>query len=466
MRCDARTTITHTGGHVSTSIRRRATIAAVAASALAAAAVTAGMAGATAPATADALPAVIPAVSGHINLAHVFRATKPPTTTQCQASFGVNCYGPLQYEKAYDLKTLYNHGNSGQGQTIAIVDAFGSPTIASDLHTFDQAYGLPDPNLSIIQPSGPVPAFDGNDATMQNWAFETTLDVEYAHAMAPGANILLAETPVAETEGSTGLPEMMDAVQYIVAHHLAAVVSQSYGATENTFANPQKDIPRLDYAFKAAASKGVTVLAASGDAGATDAQLDGTTDYPYRVNSWPSSDPLVTSVGGTMLSLNNAGNRLSPDVVWNDGYGAGGGGVSEVFSRPSYQAGLSKIVGSMRGTPDVSMSAAVNGGAIVYLSFPGYDAGYYIVGGTSEATPLFAGVVALAAQAAGHPLGQINPALYALAGQGYTNKTGLVDVTSGNNSFDHVHGYPAKTGYDLASGVGTVDGAKFVKALS
>jgi subtilase family serine protease len=451
---------------VSTSIRRRGAIAAVAATALTAATVTAVTGGATASAATGALPAAVPAVSGHIDLTHVFRATTPPTTTQCQATFGINCYGPTQYEKAYNLKTLYNHGNSGQGQTIAIVDAFGSPTIKGDLHTFDQAYGLPDPNVSIIQPSGAVPPFDGTDATMQNWAFETTLDVEYAHAMAPGANILLAETPVAETEGSTGLPEMMDAVQYIVDHHLAAVISQSYGATENTFANPQKDIPRLDYAFKAAARKGVTVLAASGDAGATDAQLDVATNYPYRVNSWPSSDPLVTSVGGTMLSLDNAGRRLSPDVVWNDGYGAGGGGVSEVFSRPTYQAGVSKVVGSMRGTPDVSMSAAVNGGAIVYLSYPGMDAGYYIVGGTSEATPLFAGVVALAAEAAGHPLGQINPALYALLGQGYTHKTGLVDVTSGNNSFDHVHGYRAKAGYDLASGVGTVDGAAFVKALS
>lgn len=412
---------------------------------------------------ASRLPAVVPASAGHIDLSHVF--SQPPTTSQCEAQIGIACYGPLQYEKAYNVKALFNQGITGRGETIAIVDSFGSPTIQADLHRFDSDYGLPDPNLSIIQPSGAVPPYDPTNSTMIGWAQETSLDVEYAHAMAPGANILLVETPVAETEGSTGLPEMMDAEKYVVDHHLAGVISQSFGATEETFSSPQA-ILRLRYAFEAAQRAGVTVLASSGDNGATSQTLSGTSLYPYRVNSWPSSDPLVTSVGGTQLHLDDAGNRIAPDEVWNDGYGAGGGGLSHVFSRPAYQDVVRNIVHTQRGTPDISMSAAVNGGALVYLGMPGVTPGYYIIGGTSEASPLFSGVVSLTDQIAGHPIGQINPALYRLGSQGYGPSTGLVDVTIGNNNWAGVPGYPARPGYDLASGWGTVNGARFAVALA
>jgi subtilase family serine protease len=172
---------------------------------------------------------------------------------------------------------------------------------------------------------------------------------------------------------------------------------------------------------------------------------------------------LVTSIGGTQLSLDAKGNRLSPDVVWNDGYGSDGGGVSKIFPRPDFQDGVRNVVGIHRGTPDISMSAAVNGGVIVYVSDTPADTGFQIVGGTSEASPLFAGIVALAAQAAHHRLGDINQALYDL---GCNPRSGLVDVTSGNNSFAGVTGYSATRGYDLASGLGTVDAAKFVPALA
>ena len=147
------------------------------------------------------------------------------------------------------------------------------------------------------------------------------------------------------------------------------------------------------------------VLAGSGDYGATDFELNLIDLYPMPVNSWPSTDPLVTSVGGTQLILDDAGNRLSPDVVWNDGYGASGGGVSSVFLRPLFQAGVRSLTGRWRGTPDISLSAAVDGSALVYLSFIPGGAGYYLVGGTSEATPEFAGIVAMATQVAGHRLG-------------------------------------------------------------
>jgi subtilase family serine protease len=210
---------------------------------------------------------------------------------------------------------------------------------------------------------------------------------------------------------------------------------------------------------------GVTVLGASGDTGATDFKLDMQHLYTHRVNSWPSSDPLVTSVGGTQLHLDAAGRRTSPDVVWNDGYGAGGGGLSDWFARPSFQNDVKSVVDGHRGTPDISMSAAVDGAAIVYIGFDPSQTGFALVGGTSEAAPLFAGIVALADQAAGHRLGNLNESLYGLGLSRNAAKHGIVDVTSGDNSFNGVTGYTAGPGYDLASGLGTFDAAKLIKAL-
>jgi len=396
----------------------------------------------------------------------------PISTTDCQADFGINCYTPLQYRVHYNLNKLYHRGVTGRGETIVIVDSFGSPTIANDIKVFDKQFGFPDPDLRIVQ-FGTIPPFDPNNSTMVGWAEETTLDVEYAHSIAPEAKIVLAETPVAETEGVTGLPEMMNAEQSLINHGVGDVISQSFGATENTFPGFSQgnfsSLRNLRYAFKDALRHRVTVLAASGDAGATDYESDGSTLYPMRVNSWPSSDPLVTSIGGAQLYLDNAGNQLQPDSVWNDPYGAGGGGMSAVFHRPLFQAGVASVTGSHRGTPDISMSAAVDGGCWVYWSFPGAGApGWEIIGGTSEASPIFSGIVALADQVAGHRLGLINPALYKLGwlSQHGDHHTGLVDITTGNNSFAGVTGFDATPGYDLASGWGTINAAKFVPALA
>ncbi|TJZ97424.1 hypothetical protein FCI23_49780 [Actinacidiphila oryziradicis] len=226
-------------------------------------------------------------------------------------------------------------------------------------------------------------------------------------------------------------------------------------------------IQNLRYAFKDAAKHGVTVLASSGDGGATNTTADGDGDYPYKVNSWPSSDPLVTSVGGTQLHLDDDGDRIAPDSVYNDD-GAGGGGQSHVFARPSYQDGVKQVVGDRRGTPDISMSAAVNGGAWVYSSYDPKAVGWEVYVGTSEASPLFAGIAALADQVAGHRLGDIHQALYALYAQSAQNpSTGIVDVRDGtNNSYSGVTGYTAVKGYDMATGVGTIDAARFVPALA
>jgi len=416
----------------------------------------------TAPAAAVRL---IPDATGHIVVNGSF--TQPPTTAQCLLNYDINCYQPFQLQKAYDLAPLYQQGITGAGRTIVIVDAFGSPTIESDLATFDAAFGLPaPPSFKIIQPVGAIPPcsadpFGAGDCV--NWGVETSLDVEWSHVMAPGANILLVETPSSETEGVQGFPDIVAAENYVINHNLGDVISQSFGATEETFPSAQS-ILNLRSAYFNALFHNVTVLAASGDEGATNYESDLSTLYPYPVNSWPSSDPLVTSLGGSQLNLDANGNRLSPDVVWNDGFGAGGGGVSAVFPRPLFQYGVKSVVGNWRGTPDISMSAAVNGGVDAYDTTIG---GWFIVGGTSEASPEFAGIVALADQAAGHRLGYIDPALYLLGGLSkYTSWTGIVDITSGNNSFAGVTGYNAGPGYDLASGWGTIDAYKFVHALA
>ena len=450
------------------------------------------MAGALALATgslvAGGLPATASIAIGPMLHSRFVSPRQPATQAQCELAFTAPCYGPDQLQTAYNEQPLFNAGVTGAGQTIVIVDSFGSPTIKADLAVFDAQYNLPaPPSFKIIQPAGAVPPFDPTDANGDvGWAGETTLDVEYAHSMAPGANILLVETPVDETEGTAGFPQIVKAENYVINHHLGQVISQSFGATEQTFPSAAS-IQGLRSAYFNAARNHVTVLAATGDAGATDdANAAGTLLYTHPTVDWPSSDPLVTAVGGTQLALLSTGQRTQADRVWNDSanyalndafFGtpgptatATGGGVSTVFARPSYQDSVAGVVGDHRGVPDISMSAACSGLVNVYQSFPGEPAGWYVACGTSEATPLFAGIVALADQLAGHSLGLINPALYVLSA---AQAPGLVDVTAGNNSVSFIQnntlvrvtGYRAGPGYDLASGTGTVNADLFVPEL-
>ncbi|HEX3925548.1 MAG TPA: hypothetical protein VHY31_24930 [Streptosporangiaceae bacterium] len=184
----------------------------------------------------------------------------------------------------------------GGAEPSGLVDAFGSPAIQSDLATFDAQFSLPaPPSIKVIQPAGPVGTFD--PATMDGWAGETTLDVEWSHAMAPGANILLVETPVAETEGTAGFPQIVEAENYVVNHHLGDVISQSFGATEQTFPGTQP-LLQLRSAYLNAYRHHVTVLAATGDTASTGySNTSGTLLFTHRAVDWPASDPLVTGVG-------------------------------------------------------------------------------------------------------------------------------------------------------------------------
>ena len=407
-------------------------------------------------------------------------SSTPPTTASCLAKSGNKdaCYDPAQLRIAYNLAPLYAAGVQGQRQTIVIVDCYGSPTIAADLASFDSAFGLPaPPSFKIIRPAGPIPAFSPSGKDRQGWALETSLDVEWAHALAPKASILLVETPTDEVEGTSGFPDIVRAEKFVIAKRLGTVISQSFGATEQTFSS-FKQLSPLRSAFLAAAKAKITVLGASGDLGATDFETDAKTIYPYRVTSWPAGDPLVTAVGGTKLNLNDQGTPTSPAVAWNDTYShnppnpaASGGGRSIFFTRPSYQKSVSSVTGARRGVPDIAMSAACSGLVDVYASFLGQGSPWTPMCGTSEASPLFAAIVALSDQEAGHGLGSINPALYALPG---TPSNGLVAVTSGNNTVGFkngasnvvtVTGFQASASYNLVTGLGTIDAAKFVPAL-
>jgi subtilase family serine protease len=443
--------------------------------------------------TATTAPGTVPApgaasVTITPQAIHALAAPLPsaPSTAFCEQQYHIACYLPGQLQQGFDLPRLYREGITGRGQTIVIVDSFGSPTVAADLRVFDEATGLPPPpSLKIIQPAGKVPPYRPT-SDREGWAGETDLDVEYAHAIAPSAAILVVETPTSENEGTTGFPQIVTAEKYVISHHLGGVISQSFSATEQTFPS-RRSLLSLRGAYIDAAKSGVTVLAASGDSGAADLKFNQTSYYLNPVTSWPDSDPLVTGIGGIQLHLRAAGLSAAAPTAWNDSYDAaadqlvdgnrgpdplaGGGGLSVIFSRPGFQAGVRSVVGASRGVPDISMSGACNGSVDAYESFGGQRPGWYPSCGTSEATPEFAGIIALAAQLARHSLGDINTYLYQLSAH---RARGIVDVVSGSNTvtvrqggaLHVVRGFPARPGYDLTSGVGTVDGFWFVPELA
>lgn len=372
-----------------------------------------------------------------------------PTPSQCVAAFGLACYTPQEIRTAYDIPSTYD----GSGQTIVLVEAYGSPTVSEDLHIFDQEMGLPDPVLNIIYPGG-SPVYNPrqhHDET--SWAEETSLDVQWSHAIAPGAVI---DVVVAANNAGNVLN---NAVRYAIDNHLGNVISQSYGSPEAAIKGNGNNI-QLKQAhenYVAAEAAGITVFASAGDDGASNG-------YSFPNAGYPASDPLVTSVGGTNLFMADDGAYQS-ETVWNDStgcpfgctngiFGATGGAPSLVFPAPSFQS-------TVRSTSDVSYNASVYTSVLVYLGFlPAGQNGFYFFGGTSEGSPQWAAIIALADQAAGHSLGYLNPTLYSLPAGTFH------DVTVGNNAFENTPGFAAGPGYDYPTGLGTPDVAKLITALA
>jgi subtilase family serine protease len=398
-------------------------------------------------------------------------AGAPPTSAQCIAAYGIACYGPQDMRNEYDFNSAYANGWTGAGQTIVIFDAFGSPTIRQDLAAFDAAYNLPPPpSFEVYEPEGhvvldydnlPSPAnvHNENIQTEVGWAYETTLDVQWAHAMAPAANIALVVTPIQETQGVQGLQNLQNAQQWVLDHHIGTIWSNSWSTTEQAFQNPSV-IQRLDRFYAQAASRGVNAFYATDDTGVANTDKQGRL-YPYPTVDYPSSSPNVISVGGTeILPPSTAITSYLPESVWNDGYGAGGGGYSTVFPKPAYQAAA--VGGDQRGLPDVSYNSALISSILIYESFdPVYGPGWTPIGGTSAATPQWAAVAAIAQQARGADLGFLNPQLYALEGT-----PAFHDIVSGDNSFEGIPGYAAAPGWDAATGLGTPDVGVLASALS
>ena len=379
-----------------------------------------------------------------------------PAPSVCVTHYHLACYTPAEIRSAYNVPNALD----GTGQTIVIVDAYGSPTIANDLQYFDRYFHLPDSTLNVLYPAGKPTTTDNG------WAGETSLDVEWAHAIAPGATIDLVVSPTNQSS------DLNTVEQYVIDNHLGGVMSMSFGAPEEAVPGGAANahLKKGDSIYQAASAANITSIASAGDTGADF--LTGT-----AVANFPSSDPNVLAVGGTNLFMSDTGEYQS-ETVWNDSvaslcpfnclygaFGATGGAPSIIFTEPSYQQMLAHE--DSRTAADVSYNASVYTAVMVYESFrrPGHPGSFYFTGGTSSGAPQWAGIVTLANQAAGHQLGNIQRSLYTIAKNGPYGSA-FHDVTTGNNSLFGDPGFPAAAGYDIPTGLGSPNVANLVSALA
>jgi len=423
---------------------------------------------------AAALPSIAPAAAADIvytanpprtmmlSSANGIPQAFPFTPSQCAAIFGFTCYTPELMRKAYNVPAQW----TGLGQTIVIVDAYGSPTVADDLHAFSQIFDLPDADLRVVYPGG-KPTFNPLQSHEEaNWAFETSLDVQWAHAIAPDAKIVLV---VAANNGGNVLN---NAQKYAIDNRLGQVMSLSFGIDEAALRGNNGNNGQLAQAhqnYVAARDAGITVFASAGDGGATDG-------FPIVNASYPASDPLVTAVGGTALFMQDDGTYVG-ETVWNDAdpatcpFGCSAGPIGATGGAPSAQYAASSFQQSLTGsaarlTADVGYNAGVYTGVLVYVGFLGGDNnGLYFVGGTSAGAPQWAGVTAVINQAkGGASRGYFNPALYAVGANAAKYAQAFHDVKVGNNAF-FGPGFAAGTGYDLPTGLGSPNVAGLISVL-
>ncbi len=381
--------------------------------------------------------------------ATVSHAVTSSGVTACSAATdgtaGEGSYTAAQIAKAYGFDGLYGTGDTGSGVTVALYEL--EPYTASDVSSYQSCYGTSVPITNVNVDGGS--SCDGDSSC----GIEDALDIEDVIGLAPGVHISVYEGP------NTG-PGAYDTYAQIVSDDTAKVISTSWGLCEAGETASGADAENT--LFEEAATQGQSVFAAAGDSGADDCG-DGTKSVDD-----PASQPYVTGVGGTSLTLSPS----YSETLWNDGSdnGAGGGGVSMFWSQPSYQDGFalaqSKIsCGSggqtCREVPDVSADADEQTGYDVY-----WDGSWGAVGGTSAATPTWASLLALAeasSDCAGAPLGFLNPLLYGAASSDYS--ADFNDITSGDNSYGGVTGYTAGMGYDMASGLGSPKGTALAATI-
>jgi subtilase family serine protease len=423
----------------------------------------------------DAAPAAASAAAGlggvalpAVNPAHVkVLAAALKTMKDNYKSFANFTPGPQDIFD-YNIGNLWLKGIDGSGTTVAVIEGWDDPNVASFIHVRDLRYGLPDPVIQTIFPSGPLPAQCppgmvalGSYGSCDAWRGELELDVLAVHLIAPYAKIVISATP-ADSEitddaaSNVAPPEMMRALEYISTHHVANVMSISDGTGEDTYTFGQAQIHANDPGPLAAAAAGIPVTNATGDCGVVqnlaiaNAQCGNTSPGPATA-TW-DDNPWMTAVGGTVPNVSpTTGAKLGPDPIWHEGIFSEGAGFSAVYPRPAYQGGVARITRSpWRSVPDITMDAQ---------------------DGTSESAPMVAGVLALATQLNhGRNLGPVNPVLYDVLGP-RGSRAGISDVVSGNNSVIDpsgkvvVQGFTAARGFDVASGWGTVDASKFVPAL-
>ena len=402
-----------------------------------------------APDGAPRIPASLAGVSGVLGLdtRSVMHTGSQSHPQRPQAS-GVAGYGPPELRRAYDLEPLYQAGLDGAGQTVALpeIDQFRK----SDTQSYDQTFGLRAGTITVTEVAG------GASSSSP----EPVLDIEVIHAIAPAASI-----DVYESEADLGSVAQM--FSQIVSDNHAQVISISLGACEAGLdpSQARSFYASIDNSFRQAAAQGMSVLVASGDSGAYGCQ-----DNTLSIQE-PSSNPFVTAVGGTALFLNSDGS-YNREAGWEGPLEAsgGGGGLSVVYPRPSWQTGpgvSNQFSNGARQAPDVAADADPLTGYAVYYSGKSGCSGsdcWQVVGGTSGAAPLWAGIALLANQLAtshgGKPLGLLNPRLYQLGASGQASQY-FHDVTIGGNLY-----YPATAGWDYCTGLGTPIGAPLVQALA
>jgi subtilase family serine protease len=378
------------------------------------------------------------------------------------------CYTPQMIADAYDFPHQHS-APTGAGETIVVVVAYGSPFGGADFDAFNAQFGLPAVNITELDQQTIMAPVGSND--FLTWGLETSVDVEWAHALAPGAKIVLA---VAANDDTSNLAEM---TREVAQAYPDAIVVQSFGGDESGPWSDPDAMSVMDKAFASIALHGGSVVAASGDLGATNDTID--PRYPGEVGLmpvYPASSPLVLAVGGAEGNPYPGGlwnnGSYGGEQVWNElladgSAGASGGGRSTVYPTPIWQRGVAPFTG--RGVPDVAWNAAAAGGAII-----AFGGRFGSLGGTSAAAPQWAAVLALAnelrAKTHRPQVGLVTPVLYTLARNKSTYRQDFHDITVGNNIFafaadSGLPGYSAGVGYDYATGLGTPDVARLLKDL-